>query len=239
MAREQAMKPWVVLVEDDGASRLFLATALEAVPVQVVAADSLASARGWLDDPRIALWLVDANLPDGRGTALLEALRATGSSVPALAHTASHERRELDALLAAGFDEVLVKPLAADLLQATVRRVLGLHGPCRVAEPVAGKLPAWDDAGAARALNGNAAHVVALRALFLAELPAQRDEVLAAFARGEDAVAAAQLHRLQASCGFVGASRLAAAVDGLREASDSEAARLRFAHAVEDALASA
>jgi len=239
MACERAMKR-VLLVEDDAASRLFLAAALEGMPVAVACAASIAEAAAWLDDAGVDLWLVDANLPDGRGVELLDALRANGSTVPALAHTASRERVELDALLAAGFDEVLVKPLPAAQLQATVRRVLGLDGGCRVAEPTAfAGAAVWNDAAATTALNGNPSHVEALRLLFLAELPVQRDAVQAALARGDDAEAATQLHRLQGSCGFVGATRLAAAVDGLRAATGSKAARARFAAAVEDVLASA
>jgi HPt (histidine-containing phosphotransfer) domain-containing protein len=96
----------------------------------------------------------------------------------------------------------------------------------------------WDDVAAAAALNGNDAHVAALRALFVAELPAQRATVLAALARDDVVEAGAQLHRLQGSCGFVGAARLAAAVDGLRVAMASESARSRFARTVDDVLAS-
>lgn len=123
-----------------------------------------------------------------------------------------------------------------------IRRVLGLHaGDAATTSPATptGKLPVWDDAAAAAALGGDRAHVVALRSLFLAELPAQRDAAMAAFERGDGAAAMAELHRLQASCGFVGAARLATAVDALRVAMDSDQARATFAHAVQDALDSA
>lgn len=253
MGREHAMNPGngrgpsapmprVLLVEDDPASRLFLAGALEAMPATVVVAGTVADAlRLAADSPAFDLWLVDANLPDGSGAGLLRGLRALDQATPALAHTASRERDALDALLAAGFAEVLVKPLTAATLQAGVGRVLGIAGPARIAEPPmrCGKLPVWDDGAAATALGGDPAHVAALRALFLAELPAQRDAVLAALDRGDTGAAAAELHRLQASCGFVGAARLAAAVDALRARMDSGEARAGFAHAADDALDSA
>lgn len=239
--------PRVLLVEDDPASRLFLATVLEALPATVVVAGSLAEARqcvhgdGFARDGAFDLWLFDANLPDGSGAGLLEELRARDAVTPALAHTASCERGALDALLAAGFAEVLVKPLPATTLQAAVRRALGRPERNRVAEPPmpCGKLPIWDDAAAAAALNGDAKHVAALRSLFLAELPGQRDAVLAACDRNDAAALIAQLHRLRASCGFAGAARLATAVDGLREAPVSIEARTRFAHAARDVLDSA
>jgi len=236
--------PRVLLVEDDPASRLFLATVLEAMPATVVAAGSLAEARrcvphdGVSGDGAFDLWLFDANLPDGSGVDLLAELRARDAVAPALAHTAGCERDALDALLAAGFAEVLVKPLPAAALQAAVRRALGHAKRLRIAEPrmSCGKLPVWDDAAAAAALNGDAKHVAALRSLFLAELPAQRDAVLVALDRNDMAALAAQLHRLRASCGFAGAAGLAAAVDGLREAPASLDARARFAHAARDVL---
>lgn len=253
MAREHAMKPGsghaphavmprVLLVEDDPASRLFLAGALETMPAQVVAAGSVAEARQCIAaDGAFDLLLLDAHLPDGSGAGLLRELRARDDATPALAHTASTGRDALDALLAAGFVEVLVKPLPAALLQATVRRMLGIAGPVRVSEPPmrCGKLPLWDDEAAAAALGGNPAHVAALRSLFLAELAKQRDAVLDAFARGDAVAAAAELHRLQAGCGFVGAARLGAAVDGLRGQMGNADARTRFAHAAQDVLDSA
>src|SRR5688500_6650564 len=194
MAREHAMNPGdghgphavmprVLLVEDDPASRLFLAGALEAMPATVAVAGSVAEARKCIAiDGAPDLFLFDANLPDGSGAGLLRELRALGHATPALAHTASTDREALDALLAAGIAEVLVKPLPAALLQATVRRWFGLSGPLRVSEPpmACGKLPVWDDDAAAAALGGNPLHVTALRSLFLAELPQQRDAVLEA-----------------------------------------------------------
>lgn len=236
--------PRVLLVEDDPASRLVLATVLEALPATVVVAGSLEEARQCVaadGDGGFDLWLFDANLPDGSGADLLEELRGRDAATPALAHTASCERDALDALLAAGFTEVLVKPLPAAVLQAAVRRALGRPERIRVAEPPmpCGKLPVWDDAAATAALNGDAKHVAALRSLFLAELPAQRDAVLVALDRNDAAALMAQLHRLRASCGFAGAARLAAAVDGLRDAPASVEARARFAHAASDVFDSA
>ena len=248
MAREHAMKPGgdgrprVLLVEDDPASRLFLATALGAMPATVVLAASAAETRHCITaQGAFDLLLFDANLPDASGAGLLRELRSLGHATPALAHTAATSREALDALLAAGFDEVLVKPLPAAALHAAVRRALGIPGRIRVSEPPVrcGKLPVWDDDAAAAAIGGNPAHVAALRSLFLDELPKQRDATLGALGRDDAIAAAAELHRLQAGCGFVGAARLADAVECLRQAMDSDDARDRFAHAVQDVLASA
>ena len=69
---------------------------------------------------------------------------------------------------------------------------------------------------ALRALNGHREHVLAMRGLFLQELPASATRTIDAAHRNDEAMVRAEVHRLQASCGFVGAARIASAVDGLR-----------------------
>ena len=214
MEGERLMNPLrILLVEDDPVSQAFLAAAIEALPAVVDRAASLADARMLATTHPHALWLVDANLPDGRGVDLLAQLRAEFPDTPALAHTASNDRRELDALIDAGFLEVLIKPLSAEALHAAIRRALGNGAGNDLATPAScGKLPLWDDEVALSALNGQHEHVRALRRLFLDELPTQCQAITAAVAADDTAAARAILHRLRASCGFVGAVRLDAIV---------------------------
>ena len=246
--------PRLLLLEDDPVSAAFLASALEALPARVDVAASLAEARRRADG--CDLWLFDAQLPDGDGASLLAELRACGLRTPALAHTAETRREPLDALIAAGFDAVLLKPLSVAALQACVRRALGdpdgsapigmpreapieasLEPPARRIAGVGAKLPVWDDAVALRALNGSRAHVAAMRGLFLQELPTAAGCVIAGARLGDVAAIRAELHRLQASCGFVGAARMAAAVDALRARRGDGEALARFEAAVQDTLA--
>ncbi len=219
MAREHTMNPGlprVLLVEDDPVSRDFLSSAAAALPAEVDAVDTIAAAMACSTQCRHDVWLFDANLPDGSGGDLLRMLRVGHPNTPALAHTASRDRAELDALIVAGFGEVLIKPLRVDEWQSAIRRALGQPTGTSVSTTHAcGKLPVWNDDAAVTALNGNARHVAALRDLFLGELPAQRDALLAALHRQDHAAAHEVLHRMKASCGFVGASRLLAAVEAL------------------------
>jgi len=234
--------PRILLLEDDPVSATFLASALEALPARVVAAASLSEAR--LLGDGCDLWLFDAHLPDGDGASLLAELRARGLRTPALAHTAEARREPLDALIAAGFDEVLQKPLSVAALQAGVRRALGDAGvSARHEAPtdtsaVCTKLPVWDDDAALRALNGQRGHVVAMRGLFLQELAASAMRTIDAARRDDAATMRAELHRLRASCGFVGAARLAHAVDRLHASPAASEVLARFEHAVQDTLAS-
>lgn len=232
------MMPRILLVEDDPTTAEFLATAARALPATVDIVATRAAGRAQAANIAYALWLVDAHLPDGDGAGLLAELRGMGLATPAVAHTASHDPRVHQGLNDAGFDAVLVKPLEAAALRAAVAGTLAGRRAPRIAEagparetattnrnappPPGGQpdddgtLPAWDDASALRALNGQWAHVDALRQLFLAELPAAHALVAAAARDGDHAAMRAALHRLQASCGFVGAARLQRAVQALQ-----------------------
>lgn len=231
-----ASVPRILLVEDDPVSAAYLGEVAASLPAQVDVAGSIADALAMADSEHHTLLLIDAHLPDGRGEILLQALRAQGVNAPALAHTAAGEATLCDRLLAAGFVEVLRKPLAmADLKQALRRhlpRALPPH------EHFA-HLPRWDDAVALAALGGQRSNVDALRGLFLAELPGQRHRITQAFSAGNEAGVRDELHRLIASCGFVGASQLGQVVRHMQRVPLDHDALAALQLAVEDLLTSA
>lgn len=222
----------ILLVEDDPTSAHFIAVALEALPARVDRADSIASALELARRVHHDAWLIDARLPDGDGIALLRELRGLGLATRALAHTASVDPSDHEALLAAGYRQVLRKPLAAAEVRHAVQRVLGLREPRPPAPHLsAGQgpiTPVWDDAGALRALNGNAGHVAQLRALFMAELQETGKRLIVCWREDDQEALEAGLHRLRASCGFVGAARLAAAVAAWEAAPGEVEPRSRF-----------
>lgn len=220
--------PRILLVEDDPASRAFLAAAAGSLPALVVEVTGCVQAMAAAGcEPAFDLWLVDAQLGDGDGATLLAALRAAQPGTPALAHTASRDPAVLARLRAAGFDAVISKPLPAAELREALRALLRGAGHD------------WDDAGALDALNGNPAHVAGLRRLFLAELPGQRAAVSRALADGDAGAARTVLHRMRASCGFVGAARLGDAVQLLEAAPADPGALARFEAAAAALLAGA
>lgn len=219
----------LLLIEDDPISASFLAEALASFPARVDVAGDIVQAVALAREHEHALWLVDAHLPDGDGSDCLRALRALRAT-PALAITAGVSREELDGLCASGFIEVLPKPVSVAMLLASVQRTLDGPRPW-VREPAPGKLPAWDEAKALAALGGSPAALQALRKLFLAELPLLRGKIAGAHAQGDGDAIRALLHKLKAGCGFVGAIRMAQAVDALTDAPlDAQAwRRLEFA----------
>lgn len=227
MMTTQAPSQRVLLVEDNAISRTFMVTALQRVPVEVDSADTFAAALALGKAQEYALWMFDAYLPDGNGIDLLQRLRSHRPDTLAIAHTAAPEPEMREQLLAAGFLDVLVKPFSMATIQTLVKKLV--HGATTPAED-AGCQPLWDDEAAARALNGHHTHVAMLRELFLAELPQVSSRLEAAMRAGDVGDIRAQLHKLRASCGFVGARRLAAMVDALQEQPTSPSLHARFEH---------
>jgi len=220
----------VLLVEDDPISLGFFQAALEPLAIRLDSADTMAAALARARDTRHDLYLIDAHLPDGSGSALLSQLRALQLGTPALAHTA--DAGATPRLLAEGFLNVLIKPLPASELQQQVRRALPARPGLEAAHLDLAAGSDWDEAAALAALNGQQHHLNALRELFLSELPGTRDAVDTALRQQDEPALRSHLHRLQASCGFVGAARLAQAVRELKGAPQSTAARHQFHDAV-------
>lgn len=202
--------PRVLVADDNPLSLAFFAQALEDAGCVVTLAADGAEAVALARNAAFDLLLLDARMPKLDGAEALAAIRAaSGSSTRALATTATNDRSIQAALLAAGFAEVLHKPLAIAALRAALAR----HLPelCRTPTTL-------DDAQALSAAGGNPAIVSALRGLLATELDALPDEI-AGFAKARNAQALYErLHRLDASAGFCGAPGLVAAGSRLRDA---------------------
>lgn len=107
-----------LLVEDDRVHQLLAGTLLEHAGWQLDVADDLASARQLWQAGRHGLVLCDLNLPDGHGAAFAQWLRGQpgGAQVRLLACSADLD--DAERALAAGFEQVYVKPLMLAQVQA-------------------------------------------------------------------------------------------------------------------------
>ena len=115
--------PQLLLVEDDPAIRSALARALTDRGHGVrTEATGMAGLQAAVDD-RPDLVVLDLGLPDVDGCVLLSMLRAV-SDVPVIVATARDDERETVRALDAGADDYVVKPFAADHLDARIRAVL-------------------------------------------------------------------------------------------------------------------
>jgi two-component system, OmpR family, response regulator QseB len=113
----------VLLVEDDLQLGAALARALEQARFETVWVRRLAEARERLAlQPAAAV--LDINLPDGEGFALLDELRRDGGRLPVLVMTARDSLADRLRGLDGGADDYLVKPFAVSELIARLRAVL-------------------------------------------------------------------------------------------------------------------
>jgi len=224
-----------VLVADDNPLSLeFLAAAIVASGFACETAADGEAAIAQASASPFDLLLLDARMPRCSGAEALATIRRGGgpsSHAPALATTADAEPETRAALLAAGFRDVLVKPLAI----ADLRRALSAGLSAHAGASATGPLEGLDEHRALAAAGGNAAIVAALRGLFAAELDALPAEIRQIVARRDVAGLHARLHRLDASAGFCGTPDITAAAAALRKA--CVATREWPEHAIGDFLA--
>jgi DNA-binding NarL/FixJ family response regulator len=122
---ESEGKVRLLLVDDHLAFRELLALRLDQEPdfTVVAEASSLAEVRQALGRLKVDLAVVDLELPDGSGGALIRDLRTRNPEAQALVVTASENRRALAAAFAAGASGVLRKSVGAAEIIAAIRRL--------------------------------------------------------------------------------------------------------------------
>ncbi|MCW2500921.1 MAG: two component transcriptional regulator, winged helix family [Frankiales bacterium] len=131
--------PQLLLVEDDPAIRSALVRALTERGHGVrTAATGMAGLQEAVDG-RPDLVVLDLGLPDMDGCTVLSMLRAV-SQVPVIVATARDDEREVVRALDAGADDYVVKPFAADHLEARIRAVLRRGGASEPATVEVGAL---------------------------------------------------------------------------------------------------
>jgi CheY-like chemotaxis protein len=225
--------PYVLVADDDPASRRFLGDGLRALGAQVheCADGQVALAHAAIET--FDLLLLDCRMPGAGAREVLVALRADAQarSADALAVATSAEVSPEDRqhLLAAGFSDVLLKPcdLAALRPLLTLARSSGRHAPL------------LDDA-AGLVSSGDAHTMQALRSLLREELATLLQELEHFCAEPQRLME--RLHRLRSACGFCGAPALAAQAMHLQrqveaDGSPAEGALERFRQALLATLA--
>ncbi|MEO5625034.1 MAG: response regulator [Dokdonella sp.] len=211
-----------VLVSDDNLLSLqFFRAALISLGVDCIEAGDGTVALQLARGDAFHLMLLDVRMPGLDGPEVLRQIRARpgpSQHATALATTADNDASGHATLLAAGFVDVLIKPLAVDELRAALERYL----PASHSREIAGNQDEWLNEGAAlAAAGGDRTIAAALRGLLIAELDLLPAE-LAAISQRRDAQALRErLHRLDASAGFCGAPVLAKAGTALRAALDA------------------
>ena len=125
----------ILVVDDNRDARDILTTLLQYHGALVTAAASAEAALRWFRHVKPDLIISDLAMPKKDGFALIREIRKLkrerGGTVPALAISAYDEDFHRQAVLHAGFQEYLVKPVDIRTLCTTVERLLVTHPDTR------------------------------------------------------------------------------------------------------------
>jgi CheY-like chemotaxis protein len=213
--------PNILVADDNPVSLRFFSEALAQLGIACELAHDGLETVARAEHARFAVLLLDARMPGLDGFAALARIRAgNGPSreAVAIATTADASASTREALVGAGFVDVVAKPVTVNALRAA----LAPHLPGAIAPiaAAAGGADDLDDVAALSAVGGDVTILASLRGLFIAELDALPAELAAIAARADAAALRDRLHRLDASAGFCGAPALVRAGAKLRSALD-------------------
>jgi DNA-binding response OmpR family regulator len=119
------MKPAALVVDDSLTVRMDLAEALEEAGFEAFPCADLSSAERHLDEPRLALVVLDVLLPDGSGLDFLRQLRghATAAEVPVMLLSTAVDVKSRVEGMRAGADEYVGKPYDVAQIVARARAI--------------------------------------------------------------------------------------------------------------------
>lgn len=119
----------VLLIEDDAVTARWAEGALREAGHDVEVAYRGDDGLRLATEGSHALVIVDIGLPGKSGLAVVQALRASGRTVPIIAMTGNPTDEVLVAALHSGADDFVVKPISAKVLQARALAALRRGGP--------------------------------------------------------------------------------------------------------------
>lgn len=114
----------ILIAEDDPASREFIAEIVRGRGFQVVEANNGAAALELYQRHHPDLVIIDIQMPELDGFAVLRQLRRLAVPAPVIAVTAHAMAGDRERALAAGFNEYLTKPVEAKRLREHIDQLL-------------------------------------------------------------------------------------------------------------------
>jgi CheY-like chemotaxis protein len=189
----------VLVIEDDDISRRFMTDALSLLPLEWQSCTGFAEAHCLLGRQHFDLVVSDINTVDG---SLLEHAALLPENCRKLAVSADMTPALAARLRQLGIDDVLAKPMGVGALHQAVNLLLETAGG------ESGMQPYWNHLQAMAALGQDERILASLKDMFRAELPLMMERIDSAYRAGAFGEIHATLHKLKASCGFLGAERL-------------------------------
>ena len=130
-----AVKPLILVVEDDPAVRNLIVAALEAHGLRHMAVETAHAAIAAASSQAPSIVLLDLGLPDMDGVKVVESVRAW-SGLPILVVSARSEDADQIRALDAGADDYLTKPFKLGVLLSRVNALLRRANASSAGEPV-------------------------------------------------------------------------------------------------------
>ena len=210
----------LLCVDDNPANLLLVQTLLSDLGAQVTAVDSGYAALEVVKRERFDLVFMDVQMPGMDGRQATEAIRRWEaerevSPVPVIALTAHALSNEKRALLQAGMDDYLTKPIDEQQLAQVVLKWTGLSLGQSLASmsraPQLGQLSVLDPEEGLRLAAGKADLAADMLAMLLASLAADRQAIRQARDNDDRSALLERVHRLHGATRYCGVPQLRAA----------------------------
>lgn len=115
--------PKILIVDDEGTSRLRLSKIVESLGYSVIlASDGLKALSVLEDNPDIKCLVTDCQMPNLDGPGLITDLRSSGASLPIFVYSAYRSVKEIGALLNGGADAFLTYPVTRENISEYLHR---------------------------------------------------------------------------------------------------------------------
>lgn len=119
-------KKTILLVEDEDANHIFIASALEKTRVNLLWAKDGREAIDMVHEhPEIELILMDIRMPELDGYEATRQIKSFKPNIPIVAQTAYVMSNEKGKVLQAGCDDLIVKPIRLKVLLSVCAKYLG------------------------------------------------------------------------------------------------------------------
>ncbi|XKD44969.1 Sensor histidine kinase RcsC [Pseudomonas aeruginosa] len=223
--------PRLLCVDDNPANLLLVQTLLSDLGAQVTAVDSGYAALEVVQRERFDLVFMDVQMPGMDGRQATEAIRRWEaerevSPVPVIALTAHALSNEKRALLQAGMDDYLTKPIDEQQLAQVVLKWTGLSLGQSLASmsraPQLGQLSVLDPEEGLRLAAGKADLAADMLAMLLASLAADRQAIRQARDNDDRTALLERVHRLHGATRYCGVPQLRAACQNQRNPAQAE-----------------
>ena len=120
--------PWILIVDDVETNRFVLRNIITDMGLQPILAENGVQALRIVERHRPQLILLDVSMPEMDGYETVRAIRKSGrkdaSDVPVFAMTANAFAEDISAVMDAGMNGHIAKPIEIDILYETLQEVL-------------------------------------------------------------------------------------------------------------------